>query len=71
MNVIIPVNVEATLILCPETRYECTHARFEIFTAMKIHVVVIALKMEAARPSETFVSYHITTRCHDPGDHDI
>jgi len=29
------------------------------------------LKMEAARPSKTLVSCHITTWCHNPEDHDL
>jgi hypothetical protein len=29
------------------------------------------LKMEAARSSETLLSYHITTRCYKAGDLDL
>jgi hypothetical protein len=30
-----------------------------------------SLKMEAALPSKTFVSYHSTTQCHKPEDHSM
>jgi hypothetical protein len=59
-------------------------ATFKIFTAMMIQVVVfrvltpcsdvvgyLALKMEAARSSETLVSYHITTRRQNAEHHDF
>jgi len=56
--------------------------RFDVLTAMKIQVVVswdvtpcsyvlgyhFTLKMEAAYPSETLVSCHISTWCHTPED---
>jgi hypothetical protein len=32
------------------------------------HHLRFTLKMEAARPSETLVSYHITASCHSPED---
>jgi len=59
------------------------NARFEVFMAMKIQVVVFwavtmlpqylwfAPKMEAAWSFETSVSYHNTTWCHNPEDLDL
>jgi hypothetical protein len=39
---------------------------------MKIRVVVFwVVKMEAARFSETVVSYRINARCHNPEYHDL
>jgi len=39
--------------------------------AMKIQIVDFSLKNEAATSSETSVSYHITTRRHNPEDGDL
>jgi len=53
------------------------YARFEVFAAVKIQVcfqgcdAVFTLKMEAARPSLTLVSYHNTTRRYNPEDLDM
>jgi hypothetical protein len=45
-------------------------AKLEIFTAVKIQIVIFTLTMEAAWPSGTFVSSHITTRRYAPQVHD-
>jgi hypothetical protein len=63
------------------------NAKFEVFTAVKVqveffrfvtpcsvvedHAVSIFRVMEAAGSSETLVSYHITTRRHNPEDLDL
>jgi len=55
---------------------EISEGRFEFFTAVKFQVEVfwdvtqVTLKEEAARCSETSVSY-ISTRRHNPKDHSL
>jgi hypothetical protein len=39
-----------------------------VTTCLKIHVLVFWVKMEATRPPETSISYHIIARRHDPED---
>jgi len=45
--------------------------------AMKIHLIFLVLmlcsnmKKEAKCPSKELVSYHITTCCQNPDDHDL
>jgi len=60
-------------------------SQFDVYTSTEIHVMFwvattcsdvvgyqcFTLKMEAARSSETLVSYHITTRRQSPEDHDL
>jgi len=45
--------------------------RLEIFTAVKIHVMVFSVKVEVTQPSKTLVTYHITTWNHNPDNHDM
>jgi hypothetical protein len=42
----------------------CSKMLSEIFDFASIHLLYTALKMEAARSSETFISYRNTTRRH-------
>jgi len=44
--------------------------RFEVVMVVKVQTDV-TLKMEAARPSETLVSYHNTSQHHNPEHLDI
>jgi predicted secreted Zn-dependent protease len=46
------------------------HARHEMFTTMKIQTTVTNIS-EDHNASETSVSYHITTRCHNPEDYNV
>jgi len=39
-----------------------------MLTPSFLHFTVI---LEEARPSERLEAYHITTRCHNPEDHDL
>jgi hypothetical protein len=45
-------------------------ARYKVFTAVKVHVEVSRVKMEAARSSETLVPYRNTARRHITEDLD-
>jgi hypothetical protein len=45
------------------------HARFEVFTAIKIQNVLWVVTLGSNMVE--LISYHITTRCHNPEDHDL
>jgi hypothetical protein len=51
---------------------KCTRVGFEVLTAVSMKIAVfwgvIALLMEAARPSETLVNFYQTTWCYNPED---